>query len=238
MADLPALPSDEVLTAEGLDAELEELRAAPAQAEGTQAGARTLIIACGALAREILAVIRANALDELSLTCLPALLHNRPEKIAPAVREKIAAARAAGIDRIFVAYADCGTGGALDRVCAEEGVARIDGPHCYAFFDGLEAFAQRAEDEIGTFYLTDFLARQFDTLVWSGMGLDRHPELRDMYFAHYDRVVYLAQTENPALTEAARAAADRLGLAFERRFTGYGGLAQALIGARPAPPGR
>lgn len=236
MADLPVLPSDEVLTARGLDGGLARMGADRAQER--PAGETTLIIACGALAREILAVIRANTLDGLSLTCLPALLHNRPEKIAPAVREKIAAARAAGITRIFVAYAECGTGGALDRVCAEEGVSRIEGPHCYAFFDGLEAFERRAEEEIGAFFLTDFLARQFETLVWRGMGLDRHPELRDMYFAHYDRVVYLAQTEDPALTEAAQAAADRLGLAFERRFTGYGGLAQALIGAQPAPPGR
>ncbi|MEM9050338.1 MAG: DUF1638 domain-containing protein [Pseudomonadota bacterium] len=217
------LPGDAALAAEGLEAAPHPDRA--------------LVIACGALAREILAVIRANRLDALDLVCLPALLHNRPERIAPAVQAKIAEAKAAGVQRIFVAYADCGTGGALDRVCDAEGVARIEGPHCYAFFDGLGAFAARAEVEIGAFYLTDFLTRQFDTLVWRGMGLDRHPELRDMYFAHYDRLVYLAQTEDPVLTAKARAAADRLGLAFERRFTGYGGLAEALAAAATAAAG-
>ncbi|MEO1000116.1 MAG: DUF1638 domain-containing protein [Pseudomonadota bacterium] len=185
------------------------------------------LIACGALAREVLALKAANGWDALDLDCLPALLHNTPDAIPEAVRARVRAARRDGATP-FVLYADCGTGGALDRVCAEENVARIEGPHCYAFFDGLDAFAARAEAEIGAFYLTDFLARQFDALVWRGLGLDRHPELRASYFAHYDRLVYLAQTEDPALTAAAEAAAERLGLAFERRYTGYGALAPTL----------
>ncbi|RMF37280.1 MAG: DUF1638 domain-containing protein [Alphaproteobacteria bacterium] len=214
------IPDDEALVHEGIEA-------------ATARPGRVRLIACGALAREILALIRLNGWEHLELSCLPALLHNRPDRIPEAVRMRIHAARAEGVARIFVVYADCGTGGLLDTVCAEEGVERVPGPHCYAFFDGLETFDARAGDEIGAFYLTDFLARQFDALVWRGLGLDRHPELREAYFGHYDRVVHLAQTEDPALTAAARAAAERLGLAFERRFTGYGDLAAALAGLRP-----
>lgn len=209
--------SDEALTEEGL---------APA-------GGAVRVIACGALAREILALRDANGWGWLDLACLPAKLHNAPHLIPGAVRAKVREARAEGVASVFVAYADCGTGGLLDAVCAEEGVARIAGPHCYAFFDGNPAFAARAEAEIGAFYLTDFLARQFDTLVWKGLGLDRHPQLLPMYFGNYDRLVYLAQTEDPGLTGAARAAAARLGLRFERRFTGYGELGPALLGAVP-----
>ncbi|WP_285670111.1 DUF1638 domain-containing protein [Paralimibaculum aggregatum] len=194
-----------------------------------------LVIACGALAREVLALQRANGLETLTLACLPAKLHNRPEQIPEAVRARIRRGRAEGFGRIFVLYADCGTGGQLDAVCAAEGVERIAGPHCYSFFEGNESFAARHEaGEITAFYLTDFLARQFDTLMWKGMGLDRHPELLPMIFGGYDRLVYLAQTDDPALTARAEAAAARLGLAFERRFTGYGELGDAL--ARAAAP--
>lgn len=214
---------DESLSARGLSA-----TARPEEAP-------LLLIACGALAREVLALQRASAWRGMALSCLPASLHNRPERIPDAVRDRIAAGRAEGFAKMFVLYADCGTGGLLDQVCEEEGVARIAGPHCYAFFDGNDAFAARAEEEIGTFYLTDFLARQFETLVWRGMGLDRHPDLRDMYFGHYDRVVYLAQTDDAALTEAARAGAEKLGLAFERRFTGYGELGDVLADLAAAP---
>jgi hypothetical protein len=189
---------------------------------------RVRVIACGALAREILALRAANGWDWLDLACLPAKLHNTPQLIPEAVRAKLREAREAGVPRVFVAYADCGTGGLLDAVCAEEGAERIAGPHCYAFFDGNAAFAARAEAEIGAFYLTDFLARQFETLVWRGLGLDRHPGLLPVYFGNYDRLVFLAQTEDPGLTAAAEAAAARLGLRFERRFTGYGDLAAAL----------
>ncbi|MGF1551005.1 MAG: DUF1638 domain-containing protein [Paracoccaceae bacterium] len=194
----------------------------------------TLLVACGALARETLAVIAANGLeDRFALTCLPAGLHNRPERIAEAVRARVRAAKAAGHERVLVLYGDCGTGGALDRVCAEEQVERVPGPHCYAMFDGLDAFAARAEAETRAFYLTDFLARQFDALVWRGLGLDRHPDLAGDYFRGYDRLVYLAQTDDPTLTARAAEAARRLGLAFERRVTGYGDLAATLTRASP-----
>jgi hypothetical protein len=185
---------------------------------------RTLLIACGALAREALAVLEANRLEHVELTCVSALLHNRPQKIPAAVREKIRDARQS-YERILVLYGDCGTGGELDRVLAEEGVERIEGPHCYAFYAGLDAFDALAEAEPGTFYLTDFLARQFETLVIEGLGLDRHPELLPDYFGNYTRLLYLAQTDDPELTAKAEAAAARLGLRYERRRTGLGGLA-------------
>ena len=194
--------------------------------------ARVLLIACGALAREILALTRLNGWSHLDLVCLPAKLHNQPRKIPEAVRAKVRAGRARGYASVYVVYADCGTGGLLDKVCAEEGVERIEGPHCYSFFTGNEAFAERAEaGEITTFYLTDFLARQFDTLIWKGMGFDRHPELLEMMFGNYEKIVYLAQTDDPELEAKARAGAKRLGLAFEMRTTGYGDLAGFLAGA-------
>ena len=185
------------------------------------------VLACGALAREILA-LRAQTGADFTLACLPATLHNAPQKIPDAVRAKIRALKAKGARKVLVGYADCGTGGLLDAVCAEESAERIGGPHCYAFFDGQADFAARAEEEIGAFFLTDFLARQFDALVWRGLGLDRHPDLLPMYFGHYDRLIYLAQTENQALSDAAAAAAARLGLRYERRFTGYGELTDFL----------
>ncbi|MCW8842333.1 MAG: DUF1638 domain-containing protein [Rhodobacteraceae bacterium] len=194
-----------------------------------RATGKVLVIACGALAREIIALRDANGWDHIALTCLPAILHNHPERITDAVRAAVKEHRAA-YETIFVAYADCGTGGTLQTACAEMGVEIIRGPHCYAFFEGLDRFADISEDEFDAFYLTDFLVRQFDAFVWRPMGLDRHPELRDMYFAHYRKLVYQAQTDDPALTEKARACADRLGLAFERRFTGYGDLETALRG--------
>jgi len=182
-----------------------------------------LIIACGALAREILALTEANGLSHVSLQCLPAELHNRPERIAAAVREAIREARP-HYQHIVVGYADCGTGGALDRVLAEENIARIAGPHCYAFYSGLKDFADTEESDLGTFYLTDFLARHFDTLVYKSLGLDRHPELREQYFKHYSRLVYLAQSDDEELLAEARRAAEKLHLNFELRRTGYGDL--------------
>ena len=188
---------------------------------------RVLLIACGALAREILALKAANGWDHLDLTCLPANLHLWPERITDAVTAAVAEHRAA-YDSVFVVYADCGTGGLLAARCAELGVEMIAGPHCYAFYEGVDVFAAKADTEFTAFYLTDFLVRQFDAFVWRPMGLDRHPELRDSYFGNYDRLIYQAQTDDPALDAAARAAAARLGLAYERRFTGYGDLAPAL----------
>ncbi|WP_416899508.1 MAG: DUF1638 domain-containing protein [Minwuia sp.] len=187
------------------------------------AAERTLIIACGALAREIGGIIGRGAMGHVALKCLPASLHNTPDRIPDAVREAVIQARDT-YGRVLVGYADCGTGGALDKVCAELDVERIPGPHCYSFFTGNADFAKQAEDEFTSFYLTDFLARQFDTIVIRSLGLDRHPELRDDYFGHYEKLVYLAQTDDPELTAKAEAAAVRLGLAFERRQVGLGDL--------------
>lgn len=188
---------------------------------------RVLVIGCGALAREILAVLQANGLAHVDLTCLPAILHNTPDRIVPALEDALEKHRA-GYDTIFVAYADCGTGGALAALCAREGIEMIEGPHCYSFFDGNAAFAER--DEVTSFFLTDFLTRQFEAFVVKPLGLDRFPDLTETYFGNYEKLVYLAQTNDPGLDEKARAAADRLGLAYERRFTGYGDLTTALLG--------
>lgn len=189
----------------------------------TQTGGRVLVIACGALAREIIDLKTVNGWDHIDLTCLPANYHLYPEKITEAVRKTVTK-NAATYQSIFVAYADCGTGGLLEKACAELGVDMIAGPHCYSFFEGNDRFAEVAEEEFTTFYLTDFLVRQFDAFVIRPMGLDRHPELRDMYFGNYRKLVYQAQTDDAELTEKARRCADRLGLAFERRLTGYGDL--------------
>jgi hypothetical protein len=190
------------------------------------AARKILVIACGALAREVLAL----RLEHIDVACLPAQLHNHPRRIPEAMRAKIRANRAA-YDEILCLYGDCGTGGELDRMLEEEGVKRIEGAHCYAFYAGEEAFAALAEEEPGTFYLTDFLARHFDTLVIRGLGLDRFPQLRDDYFGNYRRVVHLAQFDDPDIAAKAKAAADRLGLAYERRFTGLGGIRAFLDGA-------
>jgi hypothetical protein len=227
--------------------------------------ARTLVIACGALARELLAITRQHGLDGVVVECLPAALHNRPSEIPEAVRARIRRARGGGsdttgatveadppadpvdgatwsaagpgFDRIFVGYADCGTGGRLDAVCADEGVERLPGAHCYEFFATADGFAQLQDHALGSFYLTDFLVRHFDRLVWEGLGLDRHPELLPMYFGNYTRLVYLAQTDDPSLVTAARAAARKLGLELTVEATGYGGLETGIVsvalGARP-----
>ena len=188
---------------------------------------RVMLIACGALAREILAITKGHGWDHMDLTCLPAILHNSPDKITDAVRACVAKHRDS-YQKIFIAYADCGTGGRLQAACDEMGVEMIAGPHCYSFFEGNNRFANEYADEITAFYLTDFLVRQFDAFFWKPMGLDRHPELRDLYFTHYTTLVYQAQTDDPALTEKAKDCAQRLGLAFERRDTGYGDLEVAL----------
>ncbi|MFI5226996.1 MAG: DUF1638 domain-containing protein [Candidatus Limnocylindrales bacterium] len=191
---------------------------------------RVLVIGCGALANELVAVVRQAALTNVTISCLPASLHDRPGGIPAAVAERIRVGRATH-DRIFVAYADCGTGGLLDRILEAEGVERLAGAHCYEVYAGRAAFADLAEEEPGTFYLTDFLVRNFERLVVRGLGLDRHPELRDVYFANYGRVVYLAQTDDEALTEAAGLAAQRLDLPLERRYTGLGELATSMRSA-------
>jgi len=205
-------------------------------------GSGTLIIACGALARDIAALRRANGWTSLEVRCLPAELHNRPERIPGAVRTLIHEVRGR-YREIFVAYGDCGTGGELDRVLREEGIERIPGAHCYEFFATPALFEQLAEAEVGTFYLTDFLLRHYERLVVRGLGLDRHPELFPLYFGSYRKLVYLAQHPAAGDRERACAIAERMGLAFEYRRTGHGllgkSLAAALERARPvrAPEG-
>ncbi len=191
------------------------------------AAADTLVIACGALAREIVALREVNDWPHMDVQCLPAELHNRPEKIPAAVREKIRANRGRYAS-MFVAYADCGTGGLLDAVLAEEQVERIPGAHCYEFFAGNVVFEAFADREPGTFYLTDFLLRHFERLVIHGLGIDRHPELMSQYFGNYRKLVYLVQVESQQGIADGQRAADRLGLEFEYRVTGYGGLEQSL----------
>jgi len=193
---------------------------------GREGARKILVIACGALAREVLAL----RLDHIDVTCLPAQLHNYPQRIPEAMRAKIRANRSS-YDEILCLYGDCGTGGELDRVLAEEGVSRIEGAHCYAFYAGEEAFSDLTEEEPGTFFLTDFLVRHFESLVIRGLGLDRFPELRDDYFSNYRRLVHLAQFDDPETAANARAAAERLGLAYERRFTGLEGIRAFLVGA-------
>ncbi len=192
---------------------------------------RVLVIACGAIARELLTIARTGPLAQtMDITCLPAIWHNTPERIVPGVAAKLAWARG-HYGRVFVAYADCGTGGALDRLLAEHpDVERLPGAHCYAFFSGVGAFEANAEQDLRSFFLTDYLARHFTTLVWEGLALDRHPELRAQVFGHYERVVYLSQTEDADLVNAARAAAARLGLMFEHRHVGYGDVPSVLDG--------
>ena len=190
---------------------------------------RILLIACGALAREILAIKEINGLDHIDLTCLPAKLHLYPDQITIAVEGAVLKHRNT-YDQICVVYADCGTGGELEQKCAELGVEMVPGPHCYSFFEGNEAFAEHAEaGEISAFYLTDFLVKQFDAFIWKPMGLDKAPELREMIFGNYTKMVYQSQLSDPALIEKARDCARRMGLEFEHRHTGYGELQDALL---------
>jgi hypothetical protein len=193
-------------------------------------GPRPLVLACGALAADLRAVLAASAFDaHVDVEYLPASLHNRPDRIVPALRPRLDAATRAGRP-VFVAYADCGTGGLLDALLREHpGVERLPGAHCYETFAGVVAFERLHAEEPGTFYLTDFLARHFDALVWRGLGLDRHPQLRDLYFGAYRRVVLLAQRADTTVEARARAAADRLGLAFVHRDTGRGGLDAPVV---------
>lgn len=188
----------------------------------------TLIIACGALAKEVTELIKFHGWGHIQVTCLPADVHNHPQRIPDLVRQKICDYKSQ-YEKLFVAFADCGTGGELDRVLTEEGVDRLPGAHCYEFYAGSEVFKTLAEAEPGTFYLTDFLVKHFDRLVYRGLGLDSHPELLPMYFGHYRKLVFLAQTEDFALQESAQAAAQQLGLEYEYRYTGFGGLEESLV---------
>ncbi|GAB1381125.1 DUF1638 domain-containing protein [Pararhodobacter aggregans] len=205
-------PSDRDLTTEGMEAPRE---------------GRLLALACGALAHEILAIKAANGWTHLDLHCLPANLHLWPDRIPDAVEAAVEKYRDA-YDQILVVYADCGTGGLLQARCEALGVLMVEGPHCYSFFAGNADFAARAETEFTAFYLTDFLVKQFEAFVWRPMGFDRHPELIAMMFGNYEKLVYLAQVDDPALDAKAADCAARLNLAYERRLTGYGDLVPAL----------
>ena len=192
---------------------------------------RVLVIACGALVRELRAVLGQFGDYDLDLAVdveyLPAPLHNRPERIPAAVRE-VVDRRGADYDRVVLGYADCGTGGRLDALADELDLTRLPGAHCYEFLAGSAVFEALHDAEPGTFYLTDYLARYFDALVIGGLGLDRHPELRDVYFGNYRRLCFLSQTDDPALLTAARTAAQQLGLEFVHRPTGLAPLASAM----------
>jgi hypothetical protein len=194
---------------------------------------RPLVLACGALVAELRAVLHASGMaDAIDVRYLPANLHNRPHEIAPAVSALLDEADPDRTRPVLVGYADCGTGGALDRVLAERPAARrLPGAHCYEFFAGSELFASLHDAEPGTFYLTDFLAKHFDALVWQGLGLDRHPQLRDTYFGHYTRLVLLSQADGGALDTVLAAgseAAERLGLRFEHHHVGLSPFAVAI----------
>ena len=180
------------------------------------------------IAREVRAVRELSGLEHIELTALPAAWHFEPQRIAAGVERAVAEARADGVDEIFVGYADCGTGGQLERACRRLGVAMLPGPHCFAVYQGLETARAFEDRDLRSFYVTDFLARQPDAFLWRPLGLDRHPELVEQYFGAYERVVYLAQSEDERLLTSARAIADRLGLTFELRRTGYGELTELL----------
>ena len=188
-----------------------------------------LVIACGALGRELHALRRANGWDHLRIRCLDPALHLHPAEIAPRLRTELEGVRGQ-YQRIFIGYADCGSYGGIDRVLADfPGVERLPGLHCYDVFAGAERIERWAEDEPGTFYLTDFLVRSFDRLVVDALGLDRHPELLDAFFGNYRRLTYLSQTQDAALLAQAKAAATRLGLAFTHVHTGYGALETRVV---------
>ena len=187
----------------------------------------TLVICCGAIANEIVTIVRENGWDHMKIECLPAKLHNDPGGLPEGVRAKIYAGRARG-DEVMVLYSDCGTGGGMAKMLEEEGVENIGGAHCYEVFTGSEQFEQLMADEPGSFFVTDFLARHFEKLVFNGLGLDRFPKLRDVYFGKYRKMVYLVQRENPDTLARAEAAAASIGLDLEIRQTGYGGFQKFL----------
>ena len=230
----PLLEPDEERVFEAARPRTLVARSEAASADSEPAQGEVLVLACGAIAREILAVIELSGWEHVTVRCLPAKLHSRPERIAPAVDAKLTEI-AGRYERVFVAYADCGTGGALDKVLERHGVERLPGDHCYGFLAGNAAWEQLHDAEPATFYLTDFLARHFDAIVIRGLGLDRHPELLSQYFGNYKRLLYLAQTDNEDLRSRARAAARRLDLEYVEQRTGYGDLVPSLTRFVEAP---
>ncbi len=196
-----------------------------------------VVIACGALANEIIQLQRLNHWSFFELECIPAQIHNHPEQIPELVKAKILKAKSEAKE-VFVAFADCGTGGLLDKVLREFEVSRLPGAHCYEFYATSAVFEALSEEELGSFYLTDFLARHFDKLVIEGLGIRKYPELKEMYFGNYKRLVYLAQTENLDLLNRAKIAAEQLGLEFHSRYTGYGTLATSFAQLAKTPAQR
>jgi len=189
---------------------------------------RTLILACGALSRELREITGLHGLSNVSIECLPAALHNRPSEIPGELRAKLKRVRHL-YDKILIGYADCGTAGEIDAICAEEGAERLPGEHCYQMYAGTSRFDAMHRDDPTAFYLTDFLTRHFDRLVFDGLGITDHPELRDLYFGNYTKLIYLAQTESPELERKAEAAAKRLGLTYHYIHTGYNELAESVV---------
>jgi len=194
----------------------------------TSPAPRTLILACGALSRELRDIARLHAFENVTIECLPAVLHNRPNEIPDALRSRLSQVRHM-YENILIGYADCGTAGAIDAICEEEGLERLPGAHCYQVFAGEERFNEMHDRDPTAFYLTDFLAKHFDRIVVDGLGIARHPELRDMYFGNYTTLVYLAQTDSPELERKAQAAAHKLGLTYRRIRTGYGDLSESVV---------
>ena len=186
-----------------------------------------LIIGCGAIAHEINEIIKLNNWENVQLQCLNAELHNRPEKLPKKIKFVIDS-NSDKYSKIFLAYADCGTGGLIDSMLKDYKIERLKGAHCYEFFAGNDLFSKLSEEEPGTFYLTDFLTKNFERLVVRGLKLDQHPELIESFFGNYKRVIYLVQSSNSELTELAMGIADYLGLEFEERLTGFGDLERSL----------
>lgn len=200
---------------------------------GASSQAKLLVIACGALAHEIVWLQKVNGWAQIDLQCLDAELHNKPKLIPQKLRAALEKNRGQ-YQHIFIGYGDCGTGGEIDRIIAQESDAghkkidRLPGAHCYSFYAGEGRFNDLAEQELGTFYLTDFLVENFDRLMVKGLKLDKYPQLRDQYFANYRLVVYLSQRLDTELVAKAKAAAEFLGLAFRHEHSGYGDLETGL----------
>lgn len=203
-----------------------------AEADGSPAPGRrpptVLVIACGALARELGRAVELNGLANVTVDYLPGRLHNRPERIPEAIESRLAQRRHA-YDRVLLGYGDCGTGGRLDELCRRLDLERLPGDHCYEFYAGSAGFAALHDAEPGSFYLTDYLARHFDAIVMASLGLDQHPELLELYFGNYRRLVHLAQTEDAVVEAKARRAADILGLEFHSVSTGIGRLETGVV---------
>ena len=178
-----------------------------------------LIIGCGAIAHEINEIIKLNDWNNVRLKCLNADLHNTPKKLPKKIKEIIDSSLQE-YSKIFLAYADCGTGGLIDSMLKDYDIERLEGAHCYEFYAGSKLFKDLSNREIGTFYLTDFLVKNFDRLIIDGLGLSKHPSLKDEYFKNYKKIVYLAQKHNEDLELKAKDCADYLNLEFSIHYTG------------------